>query len=163
MIVAFAIPPPSHIVCSPYRPPVCSSVVTSVVSSRAPEAPRGWPRAIAPPRELSRAGSAARSASQASGTGANASFTSYASMSSMVSPARSRTLRVAGMMPVSMRIGSSPVTENEWNRARGRSESRDAMRSLMIRTAAAPSVSGEELPGVISQLISSNRSPAGSP
>jgi hypothetical protein len=31
MMVALAIQPPSHIVCSPYRPPRCSNAFTSVV------------------------------------------------------------------------------------------------------------------------------------
>ena len=41
MMVALAIPPPSHIVCRPYLPPVDSSVLRSVASSRVPEAPSG--------------------------------------------------------------------------------------------------------------------------
>lgn len=73
-----------------------------MASSLVPEAPSGWPRAIAPPRGLSLAGSAPVSAAQASGTGANASFTSKASMSAMVSPARLSTFSVAGIGPVSM-------------------------------------------------------------
>ena len=48
MMVALAMPPPSHIVCSPYRQPRCSSALTSVVMMRAPLAPSGWPIAIAP-------------------------------------------------------------------------------------------------------------------
>ena len=52
------------------------SACTSVVISLAPEAPSGWPSAIAPPLTLSRAGSAPSVCSQASGTGANASLTS---------------------------------------------------------------------------------------
>ena len=31
MMVASAIPPPSHIVCSPYRPARCSNALTNVV------------------------------------------------------------------------------------------------------------------------------------
>jgi hypothetical protein len=54
MIVAFAIPPASHIVASPYRPPVASRWASSVVSSRPPDAPSGWPSAMAPPRGLTR-------------------------------------------------------------------------------------------------------------
>ena len=49
MIVTLAWPPPSHMVCSPYRPPVRSSSCRSVVISRAPVAPSGWPSAMAPP------------------------------------------------------------------------------------------------------------------
>src|SRR5207237_7929349 len=42
MMVALAIPPPSHIVCRPKRPPVRSNSHKSVVISRAPEQPSGW-------------------------------------------------------------------------------------------------------------------------
>ena len=52
MMVALAMPPPSHIVCSPYRPPRCSSALTRVVMMRAPLAPSGWPMAMAPPLTL---------------------------------------------------------------------------------------------------------------
>jgi hypothetical protein len=45
------------------------------------------------------------------------------------------------------------VTEKAWNRARGRSPHDAAARTLMISTADAPSVSGEEFPGVILQSI----------
>jgi hypothetical protein len=34
MMLALAIPPPSHIVCNPYRPPRCSSALTRVVMMR---------------------------------------------------------------------------------------------------------------------------------
>ena len=54
----------------------------SVVIIRAPLPPSGWPSAIAPPLGLSALGSAPISASQASGTGANASLTSNAPISS---------------------------------------------------------------------------------
>ena len=43
MMVALAMPPPSHIVCRPKRPPVRSSVFSSVVMRRAPLQPSGEP------------------------------------------------------------------------------------------------------------------------
>ena len=70
--------------------------------SRAPDAPSGWPSAIAPPSGLSGLGSAPVSASHASGTDANASLTSNAPMSSIVRPPRCSALRVAGIGAVSM-------------------------------------------------------------
>ena len=70
MMVTFAWPPPSHMVTIPYRPPVRASEWASVVSSRAPVAPSGWPSAIAPPQALTRARSAPVSRCQASTTGA---------------------------------------------------------------------------------------------
>ncbi len=54
MIVTFACPPPSHIVCRPKRLPVRSSSCSSVVISFAPVAPSGCPSAIAPPLTFTR-------------------------------------------------------------------------------------------------------------
>lgn len=52
-------------------------------------------------------------------TDANASFSSNRSMSSIVKPARSSTLRVAGVGPVSMMTGSAPLVAVATMRARG--------------------------------------------
>src|SRR5688572_24126758 len=70
---------------------------TSVVMRRAPDAPSGWPSAMAPPSRFSWAGSAPMSASHASGTGANASLTSKAPISSSRSPDRASAFCVAGV------------------------------------------------------------------
>ena len=51
------------------------------------------------------------------------------------------------MGPVSIARGSSPTTENAWNRALGVRPSCSALSADVISTAAAPSVSGEEFPG----------------
>ena len=72
-------------------------------------------------------------------------------------PVRSRIRRVAGIGPVSIMSGSSPTTANAWNRARGVSPSSTAFSSLMMSTAEAPSVSGDELPGVMRQSSSGKR------
>lgn len=80
----------------------------------APEPPSGWPTAIAPPSGLRRSGSAPVSASHANGTGANASLTSNAPMSSMHRPDLRNTFSVAGIGPVSIMIGSAPLTAPEW-------------------------------------------------
>jgi alkanesulfonate monooxygenase SsuD/methylene tetrahydromethanopterin reductase-like flavin-dependent oxidoreductase (luciferase family) len=69
MMVALAMPPPAHIVCSPYRPPRCSRALTSVVMMRAPLAPSGWPIAMAPPLTLVLPRSAPVSAAKALATG----------------------------------------------------------------------------------------------
>src|SRR5271154_3183852 len=66
MMVALVIPPHSHIVGSAYRPPRCSSALTSVVMIRAPLAPNGCPMAIAPPFTFALARSAPVSLAQAS-------------------------------------------------------------------------------------------------
>jgi hypothetical protein len=91
-----------------------------------------------------------------------ASLISKASMSAIVSPDRLSAFSVAGTTPVSMSSGSLPVTEKVWKRARGLSPSCCAFSSLMISAADAPSVRGEELPGVMHQSISGNRLPSSS-
>ena len=58
--------------------------------------------------------------SQASTTEAKASLISTASMSSSVSLARSSTVVVAGIGPVSIVTGSTPASAKAWKRARGR-------------------------------------------
>ena len=74
-----------------------SSSLSSVAASLVPEAPSGWPSAIAPPFTLTLSMSGLSSFSQASTTEAKASLISTRSMSSMVIPARSSTFFVAGM------------------------------------------------------------------
>ena len=88
------------------------------------------------------------SLSQASTTDAKASLISTRSMSSSVSLARSSTLVVAGMGPVSIVTGSTPARAKAWKRARGVSRRADALSSLMTSTAEAPSVICELLPAV---------------
>src|SRR5438105_305404 len=148
MMVALAIPPPSHIVWRPYRPPVRSSSLSSVVMSLAPEHPSGCPRAMAPPLTFTLAMSGWCSFSQASTTEANASLISTRSMSDSDILARSSTLSVAGIGPVSIITGSTPARAKVWNRARGLKPSSAAFSSLMISRAAAPSLIWEELPAV---------------
>ena len=52
-IMAMPWPPPTHIDSSPMVLSVSSSALSSVVMMRAPVWPKGWPRAMAPPRTLS--------------------------------------------------------------------------------------------------------------
>src|SRR6266568_1394393 len=122
---------------------------TSVVMMRAPEPPSGWPRAMAPPFGLSALPSAPMSASQARGTGAKASLTSNAPISSTDRPERCRALRVAGMGAVSMMIGSVPASTAVWIRATGTRPSSAAFSLVVISSAAEPSEICEELPAVI--------------
>jgi hypothetical protein len=99
MIVAVDMAPPAHMVISAVAASRRSSSCRAVVSSRAPVAPTGWPRAIAPPLTLTRSGSGRHTLSQDSTTEANASLTSNGSMSPMAMPLRSSTRRVAAMGP----------------------------------------------------------------
>src|SRR6202035_5700586 len=108
--VALAVPPPSHMVCSPYRIPLSRMWWAMRVISTAPDAPSGCPSAMAPPSGFSRLGSAPVPASHASGTGANASLTSKTPTSASATPALVSTFSVAGIGPVSMSTGSAPMT-----------------------------------------------------
>ena len=87
--------------------------------------------------------------SHASTTGANASLISTRSIWSSVIFARSSTLVVAGIGPVSISTGSTPASANVWKRARGLRPSSFAFSSLMTSTAAAPSVICDEFAAVI--------------
>lgn len=49
MHMAIPIPPPIQRAATPRFPPVRSRACRRVTRMRQPEAPRGWPRAIAPP------------------------------------------------------------------------------------------------------------------
>ena len=120
-----------------------------MVARRAPEAPSGCPSAMAPPTDSAGPSSAPVSICHASGTGANASLTSKASISSIVSPERSSASAVAGIGPVSILTGSSPVTTAVWTRASGVRPSALARSEVMISSAAAPSEICDALPAVI--------------
>ena len=78
-------------------------------------------------------------------------------MSSIDMPARSNTLAVAGIGAVSMRRGSAPARAKSTNRARGVRPSSLAFSSVMIRSAAEPSVICDELPAVTLPPSSSGR------
>ena len=103
---------------------------------------------MAPPLTLTRSMSGWCSFSQARTTDAKASLISTRSMSARRILARSSTFEVAGIGPVSMVTGSTPARANEWNRARGVRPRLVARSSLMMSTAAAPSVICDELPAV---------------
>jgi hypothetical protein len=104
---------------------------------------------MAPPYGFSRAGSAPVSASHASGTGANASLTSNAPMSSSRSPDRASAFCVAGIGAVSMITGSAAASTAVCTRARGTSPSRRACSEVVMSRAAAPSEIWDALPAVI--------------
>ena len=80
-IIAVPMPPPMHSDAAPRPPPRACSAWTSVVSTRAPLAPIGWPSAIAPPCTFTLAGSSFSSRTTASDCAANASFSSIRSRS----------------------------------------------------------------------------------
>src|SRR5674536_226063 len=85
---------------------------------------------------------------QALTTVANASLTSIAPISSSRSPERASAFAVAGIGPVRMVTGSTPVSAKVWNRAIGVSPSSRAFSLVITSRAAAPSEICEEFPAV---------------
>src|SRR2546428_524269 len=116
--------------------------------SLAPEQPRGWPSAIAPPLTFTRLMSGCNSRSHASTTEAKASLISKRSIWSSVSPTFFSARWVAGIGPVSMIVGSTPARAVPTTRARGRTPSSVARSGDMNMSAAAPSEICEELAAV---------------
>lgn len=115
---------------------------------RAPEQPRGWPSAMAPPSALTLSSSSPRRRTTASAWAAKASFSSTASTSPACHPARARAFCVAGTGPRPMRWGWTPADADVTIRARGVSPYRRTASALATTSAAAPSDSGEEEPAV---------------
>src|SRR3954454_5308446 len=130
--VAMPMPPPMHSVARPERLLVRSSSSISVPRIIPPVAPSGWPIAIAPPLTLTRSRSMSMSRAKRRTTAANASFISIRSMSSIVRPALARAFFDAGAGPVSMIVGSAPLTAVERMRARARRPSSEPVFSLPI-------------------------------
>src|SRR5476651_2881948 len=91
---------------------------------RAPEAPIGWPMAMAPPLTLTLDVSQPRSLLTAQACAAKASLASIRSRSSFFQPAFLSAAREAGIGPVPMIDGSTPACAQETMRASGRSEER---------------------------------------
>ena len=85
---------------------------------------------------------------QAMACAANASLSSTTSTSAASMPARSSALRDAPTGPIPITSGAQPDTATLFTRTRGSSPCSFAYASLHTTTAAAPSVSGDEVPAV---------------
>src|SRR5699024_2422439 len=90
-----------------------------VMTMREPEEPSGWPRAMAPPQELTISGSMPNRRIEASDWVAKASLISATSRSSTVHPALPRTFWVAGTGPRPITSGANPAEPAVTIRARG--------------------------------------------
>ena len=110
--------------------------------------PSGWPIAIAPPFTLTLAGSRPSSRITASDCDAKASFSSTRSTSPTSTPTRSSSLRTAGTGPMPITRGSTPATALPTNVPSGSTPSSRAFSSDATTSAAAPSLSPDELPAV---------------
>ncbi len=148
-------PTPMHSVATPQPPPRRRSSWAQVASTRAPEAPSGWPIAIAPPSTFTRSGSSCgQAARQASDCAANASLSSSTDTSSQPMPAALSARSTACTGPIPNTSGSTPETPRPAIRASGSRPIAAAARSSPISTAAAPSFSAEALPAVTVPLPS---------
>ena len=105
---------------------------------------------MAPPLGLTCGASSASPSclSTPSAWAAKASFSSIRSISFMLSPARSSTLRTAGTGPSPISFGSTPAVAMATIRARGVSPWAMACCELAIISAAAPSLTPEAFPAV---------------
>mmetsp|Transcript_4605 Transcript_4605/g.15448 ORF Transcript_4605/g.15448 Transcript_4605/m.15448 type:complete len:210 (+) Transcript_4605:41-670(+) len=141
-------PPPMHALPRAVDLPVRCSSCARCPRMRAPEAPRGCPRAMAPPFTLKRSRSTPSSFSTESTCPAKASFTSTRSTSPRRTPAASSRPRAAGTGPMPMTVGSHPTRCQPTTRARGASPRRATASSSASTRLAAPSQMPEALPAV---------------
>ena len=106
-------PPPMQSVASPFLALRFCISCNSVVRMRAPEAPMGWPMAIAPPLTLTLLASKPRSLFTAKACAAKASLASTRSRSLSFQPAFSSALREAGIGPEPMLIAFDAIGEHD--------------------------------------------------
>src|SRR3954451_6128850 len=147
-MIASPWPPPEQMAATPRPPPRRRSSCTSVPSTRAPEAPIGWPRAIAPPFTFTFDSSRPSMRIELMATDANASLNSNRSMSSTVRPAFSSAAFVA-FAGVRARYGKSSATAAWATTVASTARPFDfAHSSLETTNAPAPSFTPGELPAV---------------
>src|SRR6185369_13824768 len=136
---ATPMPPPMHSEARPFLALRRAISCSSVTSTRHPDAPIGWPSAIAPPLTLIFDVSQPISLLTAHACAANASLISIRSRSEAFQPAFSSAFFDAGTGPMPMIAGSTPDDANALIFAMGFSPSACARSALITSTAAAPS------------------------
>src|SRR6266850_2158246 len=145
---ATPLPPPRHSVAIPRFRFLCLSAYSSVVSTRAPLAPIGWPSATAPPLTFTLLPSTPSSRRTATACTANASCNSMRSTSSSVHPIFLSSRRTASTGVISTYFGASPLVAWPTIRAIGVTLRCRARSADITTTAAAPSFTGGALPAV---------------
>ena len=110
-----------QIAATPHRSPDSRSRCASVPRMRPPEAPSGWPIAIAPPLALTISGSTFQASTQASDWTANASLSSTAETSAQVIPARASAFSAASTGAKPKSCGASAWVPRPATRASGSS------------------------------------------
>src|SRR6266853_788247 len=112
-------PPPMHKVARPLWTLRRCISCNRVTRTRAPEAPIGWPRAMAPPFTLTFSTFHPRSLLTAQAWAAKASLASIRSRLSADQPAFFSAIRLAGIGPLPMIAGSTPAVAQESMRSSG--------------------------------------------
>ena len=142
-------PPPTHSVANPFfasRLPISCS---SVTSTRAPDAPIGWPMAIAPPFTFTRLVIEPKVLDDRTALRGKR-LVALDQIEIAHGPARARcsARRVLGIGPVPISAGSTPAVAKLAMRASGVSPRRCASAPLITTNAAAPSLMPLALPAV---------------
>ena len=135
-------------VANPYLPFVLLSSCSNVAEILLPLQPNGWPMAMAPPFTFTLLLSNSSSRTQAMDWDANASFNSIKSRSFAFKPARCKALRLAGIGPTPIMLGSTPAMPTLSTLAIGCKLKSFTASSLANNNAAAPSLMPAELPAV---------------
>src|ERR1700747_1107297 len=115
--MAIPMPPPMQSVARPFLESRFCISCSKVTRTRAPDAPIGWPIAIAPPLTLTLAGFQPRALLTAHACAAKASLASTKSRSSIFQPAFLSAAREDGIGPVPMIDGATPAGAQEETRA----------------------------------------------
>src|SRR5579864_5303259 len=152
--MAIPCPPPMQAEATPAPPPRRPSSLSKVISRRVPEAPSGWPSAMAPPLTLSLSTSSCSSRITARIWPANASLISIRSRSPSSMPLLASTARIAGAGPMPMRDGSTPTTDQPRMRPIGFQPCSSACSAVESSIIAAPSTMPEALPAVTKPSLS---------
>src|SRR5512134_551367 len=151
---ATPMPPPMHSDASPFFASRFCISCSSVTRIRQPEAPIGWPSAMAPPLTLTLPVSQPICRLTAIACAANASLISIRSRSFGSQPARARQRLEAGTGPMPMYLGSTPAEAKALMRASGFRPSSRAFLAVVTITAAAPSLMPEALAAVTVPFLS---------
>src|SRR6185436_11251046 len=146
---AAPMPPPTHIVTTPYFAPRRLPSISRWPVMRAPDMPYGWPIEIAPPETLSLSFGMPSLSRMYSTWLANASFSSQMPMSSIDRPLALRSFGTANTGPMPISSGSHAATIMPRYAPSGLSPRFSASFASISTEADAPSESCEALPAVM--------------
>mmetsp|Transcript_86937 Transcript_86937/g.106621 ORF Transcript_86937/g.106621 Transcript_86937/m.106621 type:complete len:214 (-) Transcript_86937:37-678(-) len=146
---AAPIPDPIHMDTIPLFNPCLSISFNNVTVILAPVIPNGCPIAIAPPFTLTLSIVNPNFLTQYTACDANASFISNKSISLISYPVCFNTFGIANAGPIPITSGGTPDTANPINLPIIGNPNSFALLRFIINTAAAPSLTCDELPAVV--------------